>query len=124
MAPGTALRGTSPSGALGCSTPGAVMPARAASRSWPPDHDLTKRWRIIEMSRPTATAEDAFQFAMNELQQVKTNTNDEVNLHVRSALSNMAYGLKNLSVGLRATYMLLEEVQKDLRQYNSQTRRP
>ena len=67
------------------------------------------------MSRPTAIAEDAFQFAMHELAQVKTNTNDEMNLHVRAALSNMAYGLKNLSVGLRATYMLLEEVQKDLR---------
>jgi hypothetical protein len=122
MAPGTALRDTSPNGALGCSTPDAVMPAGAPS--WPPDHDLTKRWRIIEMSTPTATAEDAFQFAMNELQQVKTNMNDEVNLHVRSALSNMAYGLKNLSVGLRATYMLLEEVQKDLRLYNNPTRRP
>ncbi len=76
------------------------------------------------MSRPTAIAEDAFQFAMHELQQVKTTTNDEVNLHVRAALSNMAYGLKNLSVGVRATYMLLEEVQRDLRQNNSQTRRP
>jgi hypothetical protein len=36
----------------------------------------------------------------------------------------LAYELKHLSVGLRATYILLEEVQKDLRQYNSQTRRP
>jgi hypothetical protein len=75
------------------------------------------------MTTPTKTAEDAFQFAMNVLQQVKTNTNDEMNLNVRAALSNMAYGLKNLSIGLRATYMLLEDVQKDLRQYN-QTRRP
>jgi hypothetical protein len=69
----------------------------------------------MEMSRPTATAEEAFQFAMHELQQVKTTTNDQVDLHLRSALSNMAYGLKNLSIGMRATYMLLEEVQKDLR---------
>lgn len=76
------------------------------------------------MNRPTEIAEDAFQFAMQQLQQVKTNESDEMNLHIRSALSNMAYGLKNLSVGVRATYMLLEEVQKDLRQNNSQTRRP
>jgi hypothetical protein len=76
------------------------------------------------MDRPTAVAEDAFQFAMNELQQVKYNTSDEMNLHVRAALSNMAYGLKNLSIGLRATYMLLEEVQKDLRQMSGPTRRP
>jgi hypothetical protein len=67
------------------------------------------------MSRPTEAAEDAFQFAMHELQQVKTTADDQVDLHLRSALSNMAFGLKNLSVGLRATYMLLEEVQKDLR---------
>jgi hypothetical protein len=75
-----------------------------------------------EMDRPTAIAEDAFKFAMNELQQVKFNTTDEMNLHVRAALQNIAYGLGNLSKGLRATYILLEQVQKDLRQYNSQTR--
>ena len=46
-----------------------------------------------------------------------------MDMHERSALSNMAYGLKNLAIGLRATYMLLEEVQRDLRQYN-QFRRP
>jgi hypothetical protein len=53
---------------------------------------------------------------MQELQQVKTTMNDQVvDLHMRSALSNMAWGLKNLSIGVRATYMLLEELQKDLR---------
>ncbi len=67
------------------------------------------------MSSPTQTAEDAFQFAMHELQQVKTTTNDQVDIHLRSALSNMAWGLKNLSIGVRATYILLEEVQRDLR---------
>ena len=68
------------------------------------------------MSRPTEAAEEAFQFAMNELQQVKITMNDQViDWHLRAALSNMAYGLKNLSMGVRATYMLLEEVQKDLR---------
>jgi hypothetical protein len=67
------------------------------------------------MARPTETAEDAFQFAMHELQQVKTAMNDPVNMHLTAALSNMAFGLKNLSIGVRATYMLLEEVQKDLR---------
>jgi hypothetical protein len=70
------------------------------------------------MSSPTATAEDAFQFAMSQLQQVKFNYDGEMNMHERSALSNMAYGLKNLAIGLRATYKLLEEVQKDLRQSN------
>jgi hypothetical protein len=58
------------------------------------------------MSRPTEIAENAFQFAMHELQEVKTTTNDQVDLHLRSALSNMAYGLKNLSIGVRATYIL------------------
>ena len=67
------------------------------------------------MGTPTEIAEDAFQFAMHELQQVKTTMNDEVDMHPRSALSNMTWGLKNLSIGVRATYMLLEEVQKDLR---------
>jgi hypothetical protein len=75
------------------------------------------------MSSPTKTAEDAFQYAMMTLQHVKTDANDEINPNVRSALSNMAYGLKHLWVGLRATYMLLEEVQRELRQHN-QTRRP
>ncbi len=67
------------------------------------------------MDKPTEIAEDAFKFAMHELQQVKYNTTEEVNLHVRSALSNMAWGLKNLSIGVRATYVLLEQVQRDLR---------
>jgi hypothetical protein len=68
------------------------------------------------MGTPTETAEDAFQFAMQQLQLVKTTMDDQVvDLHMRSALSNMAWGLKNLSIGVRATYMLLEEVQKDLR---------
>jgi hypothetical protein len=74
------------------------------------------------MSSPTKTAEEAFQFAMNVLQQVKTTQSDEVNLFLRSALSNMAYGLKHLSVGVRATYMLLEDVQKELRQIRNQPR--
>jgi translation elongation factor EF-1beta len=52
---------------------------------------------------------------MHELQQVKTTMDDQVSAHLRSALSNMAFGLKNLSIGVRASYMLLEEVQKDLR---------
>jgi hypothetical protein len=68
------------------------------------------------MGTPTETAESAFQFAMEQLQQVKTTMNDQtVDLHMRSALSNMCWGLKNLSVGVWATYVLLEEVQKDLR---------
>ena len=58
------------------------------------------------MSRPTAIVEDAFQFAMRELQQGKTNSNEEMNIHLRAALSNMAHGLQNLSDGLRATYIL------------------
>jgi hypothetical protein len=67
------------------------------------------------MTRPTETAEEAFQFAMRELQQVKPGGSDEMGLHERAALSNIAWGLKNLSIGVRATYVLLEQVQNDLR---------
>ena len=74
------------------------------------------------MSSPTKTAEDAFQFAMNTLQQVKTNTTDEVNLNVRSALSNMAYGEAPLCRPARHLHSSGGRAE-ELRQYN-QTRRP
>src|SRR5437763_44115 len=66
----------------------------------PRAQDLKKLRRIIEMGTPTEVAEDAFQFAMQQLQLVKTTMDDQVvDLHMRSALSNMAWGLKNLSIG-------------------------
>ena len=71
----------------------------------------------MAMDKPTEIAEDAFQFAKRELQNVKTTLHDKDGLdyHLRSALSNMCWGLENLSIGLRATYILLEQVQRDLR---------
>jgi hypothetical protein len=69
------------------------------------------------MDKPTVIAEDAFQFAKSELRNVKTTleSKDGLDYHLRSALSEMAWGLQNLSIGLRATYILLEQVQRDLR---------
>jgi hypothetical protein len=70
------------------------------------------------MSSPTKDAEITFAFIMNHLHGTKNSADTEVNRNIKTALMNIAYGLKSMSVGLRATYMLLEEVQKELRQLN------
>ena len=68
------------------------------------------------MSSPTKTAQQSFAFGKNNLQMAKVSEYAEVNLYVRSALSEMCWGLEHLSIGLRATYMLIEELQKEVRQ--------
>ena len=74
------------------------------------------------MSSPTKDAEQAFSHAMSEFNQHFVNNKDPDDMHLNRGYLNMVYGLKSLSVGVRATYMLLEEVQKELRLLN-QTRR-
>ena len=54
---------------------------------------------------------------------MKTVDSAEVNPNIKVALMNNAWGLKNLSIGLRATYILLEDVQKELRLLKQQNRR-
>jgi hypothetical protein len=105
-----ALRAILPAGALDAArlTP---VSRRGRSRPWPPDHDFTKR-RRNRHEHPDRNRRKFVSIAMNVLQQVKP-TATTINLYVRSALSNMAWGLKNLSVGVRATYVLLEQVQKN-----------
>jgi len=51
----------------------------------------------MAMDKPTEIAEDAFQFAKRELQNVKTTleVKDGLDYHLRSALSEMAWGLQN-----------------------------
>lgn len=68
------------------------------------------------MTSPTKTAEDAFRFAKHQLQLAKASEYAELNHHLKGAIMEISYGLEHLSVGLRATYMLLEEVQREVRQ--------
>jgi len=63
--------------------------------------------------RPTESAE--YEFRMAEQLYAKAVTNaasrvDKETLEQMLANTNMARGMRNLAVGLRATYMLLEEV--------------
>ena len=69
------------------------------------------------MTSPTKTAEDGFKFAKGQLQGVKAN-GDDMHPQLRSALMNMCWGFENLSIGLRATYIKLEQVEKELQKLN------
>lgn len=73
-------------------------------------------------SSPTKDAESAFVFVMHHLQGIEAK-GDDLHPATKVALMNLAWGMKNLSVGVRATYMLLESVQKEVRQLNA-ARRP
>jgi hypothetical protein len=66
------------------------------------------------MASPTQEAEQSFTAVIHEISRSKS-SDGELNFHLRVALMTMAAGLRSLSVGVRATYMLLEEVQKELR---------
>lgn len=68
------------------------------------------------MSSPTKTAQLAFSSGKYAIQTAKTSENVEVNLYVKSTLSEICWGLEHMSIGLRATYMLIEELQREVRQ--------
>lgn len=69
------------------------------------------------MTSLTKTAESSFSFAKNHLQGVKAN-GDDLHPALKTALMNMCWGLENLAIGLRATYMKLEDVERELRRLN------
>jgi hypothetical protein len=69
------------------------------------------------MTSPTKIAEDSFKFAKSQLQAVKANS-DDMHPQLRSALMNMCWGFENFSIGLRATYIKLEQVEKELQKLN------
>jgi hypothetical protein len=65
------------------------------------------------MTSPTKTAEAGFAFAKNHLHAIDAKGTD---LHpaLKTALMNMCWGMENMAIGLRATYMKLEEVEREL----------
>jgi len=72
------------------------------------------------MTTPTKTAESSFAFAKNHLHQTKAE-GDDLHPALKTALMNMCWGFENLAIGLRATYIKLEQVEKELQKLN-QTR--
>ena len=72
------------------------------------------------MSSPTQSAELSFTVAINNSSdaQAKLRGKDHIDGLVLMALAQQqtANGLRSLSVGVRATYMLLEKVERQLQQ--------
>ena len=67
------------------------------------------------MARPTDEAERYFYSAQGAFTRGILNTkNDLTATDTFAGLSNLAQGLAHLAVGLRATYMLLDEVNQKL----------
>ena len=66
------------------------------------------------MTSPTKTAESSFSFAKNHVQRVKAK-GDDLHPGLQTALMNMCWGLEHMAIGLRATYMKLEEVERQLK---------
>ena len=65
----------------------------------------------------TKTAESSFSFAKTHLQGTKAE-GDDLHPALKTALMNMCWGFENLAVGLRATYIKLEQVEKELQKLN------
>jgi len=65
--------------------------------------------------RPTDDAKRMFEFARIHLIPEGNETDSDRLKDLSIALSAVCTGLMHLSTGLRATYMLLEQVQADLR---------
>lgn len=68
------------------------------------------------MSSPSKTAQYSFSLAKITLQGAKSNEYADLNFALKSSLMEISWGLENLAVGLRATYMLIEELQREVRQ--------
>ena len=69
------------------------------------------------MTAPPKTAESSFAFAKNHLHGIKAD-GDDLHPALKTALMNMCWGFENLAIGLRATYMKLEQVEKELQKLN------
>ena len=74
------------------------------------------------MPKPTEMAEYNFRSAQSSLTRGILNTTDVTAMDTFAGLQHIADGLVNLSVGLRATYMLLEEVNRKLDQQSLRPR--
>lgn len=66
------------------------------------------------MATPTQAAEDYFRRSQNSFTRgiVATKSTDMADIY--AGLTNMAEGLADLAVGVRATYILLDEVKRRL----------
>ena len=71
---------------------------------------------------PTQRAEYHFGHAKTHFLNTMAGQDANIPEELRSGLEDMADGMKSLSAGLRATYQLLEEVQKMLQQQNRTAR--
>ena len=72
------------------------------------------------MTRPTEEAQRYFEHAnmwlMEVVRAAMEGKNEPINTyHIAMGLTNMAYGMSHLSVGMRATYMKLEEIERLLK---------
>ncbi len=68
------------------------------------------------MSTPTELAESYFRRAQGACTRGILNAKGDLNAaDTFAALSNLCEGLANLAVGVRATYLVLEDVQRRLR---------
>ena len=77
------------------------------------------------MSSPTESAEKIFQTAINNFNLAQTqlvNKQTEGLIMMGLGLQQTAWGMKHLSVGLRATYILLEKVERLLEEQQRQRR--
>lgn len=69
------------------------------------------------MTKPTEEAERLFYQAQGATSRgIVSIQNDPAALNILAALSNISQGLANLAVGVRATYILLEQVNRKLDQ--------
>jgi hypothetical protein len=67
------------------------------------------------MTKPTEAAEDYFRRAQGACTRGILNAGSDLNAgDTFAALSNLCEGLVHLAVGVRATYLLVEEVQRKL----------
>lgn len=68
------------------------------------------------MSSPTQSAQNRFTLALREMEQVWGNDNEQnpINAAMRDSLKQFMRGMGDMAVGLRATYQLIEQMQKDL----------
>jgi hypothetical protein len=65
------------------------------------------------MAKPTEVAEDFFRRAQGACTRGILNAQNDLSAaDTFAALSNICEGLANLAVGVRATYLLVEEVQR------------
>jgi hypothetical protein len=71
----------------------------------------------LNMTKPTEEAERLFYQAQGATSRgIVSIQNDPAALNILAALSNISQGLANLAVGVRATYILLEQVNRKLDQ--------